>query len=57
MGSEIDLVIGYTLTKFASLEGGYGHFFAGDYIDQTWQNTLNGSTDADWFYLQTVVRF
>ena len=56
LGGELDLVIGYTLTKFASLEGGYGHFFAGDYLDQTWA-TVGGATDADWFYIQTVVRF
>jgi hypothetical protein len=38
------------------LEAGYGHFFTGDYIDQTWA-TVGGSEDADWFYLQAVIRF
>lgn len=57
IGYELDLVVGYTLTKFAGLEAGYGHFFTGDYVDQTWSSPAMGSTDADWFYLQTVVRF
>lgn len=57
VGYELDVVAGYTLTKFASLEGGYGHFFTGDYVDQTWSAAGFGSTDADWFYLQTVIRF
>lgn len=56
VGGEVDVVAGYALTKFASLEAGYGHFFTGDYIDQSWANA-GGSADADWFYLQTVIRF
>ena len=57
IGYELDVVVGYTLTKFAGLEAGYGHFFTGDYVDQTWSSPAIGSTGADWFYLQTVVRF
>jgi hypothetical protein len=56
IGSEIDLVVGYALNKVTALEAGYGHFFTGDYVDQTWEN-VGGSTDADWFYIQAVVRF
>ena len=56
VGGEIDVVAGYALNKFTAIEGGYGHFFTGKYIDQTWSNTA-GSSDADWFYLQTVIRF
>lgn len=56
LGYEVDFVAGLILTKFATLEGGYGHFFAGKYIDQSWASA-GGSKDADWFYLQTVVRF
>lgn len=56
VGGEIDVIAGYALNKFASIEAGYGHFFAGKYIDQTWQNA-GGSADADWIYLQTVIRF
>ena len=55
LGSEIDLVVGFIVTKFAMIEAGYGHFFRGDYIKQTW--SAIGSQDADWFYLQTLVRF
>ncbi len=55
IGSEIDLVAGYIVTKFASIEAGYGHFFRGDYIKQTW--SAIGSQDADWVYVQTMVRF
>jgi hypothetical protein len=57
IGYELDVVVGYTLTKFAGIEAGYGHFFTGDYVDQTWSSPAIGSTDADWFYIQTVVRF
>jgi hypothetical protein len=57
VGGEIDLIAGYALAKFAALEAGYGHFFAGDYIRQTWSGAGFGSRDADWFYIQTVLRF
>ena len=50
------MVAGYALNKFTALEAGYGHFFTGKYIDQTWENA-GGSSDADWVYLQTVIRF
>jgi len=56
LGAEVDVVAGYALNKFTSLESGYGHFFTGDYIDQTWQGA-GGSKDADWFYVQAVVKF
>ena len=55
LGSELDVVVGLVATKFASLEAGYGHFFRGGYIKQTW--SAIGSQDADWLYLQTLVRF
>ena len=57
VGSELDFVAGYAVNKFSGVEAGYGHFFAGDYITQSWSNPRFGSTDADWFYLQTVIRF
>jgi len=55
LGSEIDLVAGFIVTKFAMIEAGYGHFFRGEYVKQTW--AAIGSQNADWFYLQTLVRF
>jgi hypothetical protein len=57
VGSELDLVVGVIATKYASFEAGYGHFFAGDYLEQTWSAPGFGATDANWFYVQTVVRF
>lgn len=57
LGSEIDLVAGYALTKYATLEAGYGHFFVGDYIKQSLRAPTHGSTDADWVYLQTTFTF
>ena len=57
VGSEIDLIAGYALTKYASLEAGYGHFFVGDYIKDTFSAPTHGSTDADWVYLQATLSF
>ena len=57
VGSEIDFIAGFTLTKFASLEAGYGHFFVGDYVKQSWSNPAFGSADADWFYVSALIRF
>jgi len=56
VGGEIDVVAGYAVNKFTALEAGYGHFFAGDYIDQSWASA-GGSSDAHWFYIQTMIRF
>src|ERR1051325_3413442 len=61
VGTELDVIAGYAINKFTTLEAGYGHFFVGDYIEQTWNNPLktvaSGSTDADWFYVQAIIRF
>jgi hypothetical protein len=57
VGTELDIVAGYAVNKFITLEAGYGHFFVGKYIEQTWSNPAFGSKDADWFYVQTVIRF
>ena len=57
IGSEIDLVVGYAVTKFAALEAGYGHFFVGDYIEQSLSAPTHGSADADWVYLQANINF
>jgi len=57
LGSEVDVVAGYAVNKFINLEAGYGHFFVGDYIEQTWDTPGFGSVDADWVYVQTVIRF
>ena len=56
VGGELDIVAGYSLTKFASLEVGFGHFFTGGYVNSTFA-PLGGSQDANWFYVQTMLSF
>lgn len=56
VGGEIDFIAGYSLTKFASLEVGVGHFFTGGYVNSTF-SAVGGATDANWFYLQTTLTF
>lgn len=57
VGSELDVVTGFAVNKFTALEAGYGHFFVGDYIRQSWSAPGFGSADADWFYVQLNVKF
>ena len=56
VGQELDLVVTYQPANFAQLQVGFGHFFTGDYIDQTFQ-ALGGSHDANWIYLQAQLTF
>jgi len=51
-GSELDLTIGYNPTKWLKLLGGYSHFFAGDYLDDT-----GAGDDADFVYVQSALQF
>jgi hypothetical protein len=55
-GQEIDLVATYTPFRFLQLQAGYGHYFTGDYINQTFEH-LGGSHDADWVYVQAQFSF
>jgi hypothetical protein len=55
-GQEIDLIATYQAWSFLQIQGGFGHYFTGDYIDQTLQN-LGGSHDANWVYLQAQLTF
>ena len=55
VGTEIDVIGGYALTRYAQLELGYGHFFRGDYIAQSLSAV--GSRDADFVYAQVNVNF
>jgi hypothetical protein len=57
VGTEIDVIGGYAVTKFATLEAGYGHFFVGKYIEESLHNANFGSRDANWFYVQTTLKF
>jgi alginate export protein len=57
VGTEVDVIAGYALTRFAQLEAGYGHFFVGDYIQQSLAAPGFGSRDADYVYLQATINF
>ena len=57
VGSELTAVAGWAVTRWAQLEGGYGHFFHGDYLSETWSAPGFGARDADFAYVQLNVRF
>ena len=52
VGSEIDLTATYQPIKFLTLQAGYSHFFAGDYLSAS-----GPSDDADFGYVQATVTF
>jgi hypothetical protein len=51
-GAEADIAVSYALSKNVNLEGGYSHFFAGDYLSDT-----GASDDANFAYFQTTITF
>lgn len=55
-GQEIDLVATYQAMAFLQLQAGFGHYFTGDYVNQTFRS-LGGSHDANWVYLQAQANF
>jgi hypothetical protein len=57
LGTELDLIAGYAVTRYAQLEAGYGHFFTGDYIKQSLSSPAFGARDADFVYLQATISF
>jgi hypothetical protein len=57
LGTELDVVAGYAITRFAQLEVGYGHFFVGDYIQSSLSAPTHGAVDANWVYVQATVNF
>lgn len=57
VGTEIDAVASYAVTRFAQVEAGYGHFFAGDYIQQSLSNPNFGSQAANFVYAQVNINF
>lgn len=57
VGTEIDLIATYAVTRFAQLEAGYGHFFAGNYIQQSLASPAFGAQDANFFYAQVNISF
>ena len=46
VGGEIDLLANYAFNPHLSLLGGYSHFFAGEFIDQSGKDQ-----DTDFVYL------
>ncbi|MCX6895101.1 MAG: alginate export family protein [Verrucomicrobia bacterium] len=56
VGTELDVVATYALPRNAKLEAGYGHFFTGDYVNQSLAG-VGGATDANWFYAQLTLTF
>jgi len=57
VGTELDVIAGWALTRFAQLELGYCHFFVGDYIQQSLSAPTHGSRDANYFYAQLSMNF
>jgi hypothetical protein len=55
-GQEIDLVATYTPAQFLQLQAGFGHYFTGDYVNQTFQRS-GGAHDANWVYVQAQLTF
>lgn len=51
VGHELDLIGRWTFHKHVAIEGGWGHFFAGDFVDDT-----GPADDADWLYFQTTLK-
>jgi len=57
VGSEVDFTATFAIKSYATAQVGYGHFFVGDYIEQSLSAPTFGSTDANWFYTQLNVSF
>jgi hypothetical protein len=57
VGTELDVIAGVAVTRFAQLEAGYGHFFVGDYIQSSLSNPTRGSADANFVYVQLSLNF
>lgn len=55
-GQEIDLILSYPLLKHGAVEAGYGHFFTGDYVNESLAQT-GGAKDANWYYVQVMMSF
>jgi hypothetical protein len=55
-GQEVDLIATYQPWPFAQIQAGFGHYFTGDYVNETFQN-LGGAHDANWVYVQAQLNF
>jgi hypothetical protein len=56
VGSELDLTATLAMTSYASVQGGYAHFFAGDYVKDSLAGH-GGAADADYVYAQMTFNF
>ena len=56
VGSEIDVVANYKYNSALAAQLGYGHFFVGDFLEQT-SNLGSSAEDMDWAYLQLTANF
>ena len=57
LGSEIDLVANYTLTKTIGFEGGYSHYFVtSSLVSPTVKNVANAKAGADWVYVMINIK-
>jgi hypothetical protein len=56
VGSELDLLAAYALPYGLSVQGGYGHFFAGDYVQASLAHGP-GARDADYLFAQVYFNF
>jgi hypothetical protein len=57
VGHELDIVATYKATKDWSIELGYGHFFAEDYVADTAPKSNAGADDADFVYVMSTWNF
>ncbi len=51
-GSEVDFIVTWNACKYVQVQGGYSHFFAGDYLKST-----GFHSDADFGYVQATITF
>ena len=51
-GSEVDFIVTWNACKYVQIQGGYSHFFAGDYLKST-----GFHSDADFGYVQATITF
>jgi hypothetical protein len=54
LGQEIDFTVKYKMFDNFSVVGGYSHFWADDFIEDTGNGVDRG---VDWAYLMTTVKF
>ncbi len=56
VGEELDLTATLAVTSYAFVQGGYAHFFAGDYVRESLAGH-GGQADADYVYAQLTFNF